>query len=742
MNDQPASTPRPDPAATRAASSAEQAPRAEAAPAHTAIKCLVAIARHHGIDLSGDRLVHDHALGHKEPPSHKLVDIAREAGLRARSARMPFYELAKLEGRLPAILYMRDGSCVILSGIRSDRGKREAVILDPQQPQAGFQFLDGDELNDRWGGEVVFLRRAWKLGDTEQPFGLRWFLAEAMREKRIFRDVGIAALILHVLALSTPIFFQIVVDKVLVHHSFSTLTVLLAGVIIALIFDAILTFMRSFLVIHATNKIDIRLATRTFRHLLSLPISFFERSSAGVLTKHMQQVTRIREFLTGKLFMTLLDATALLVLIPLLLFYSWHLTILVMIVALILTIMLALVARVFRRKLRELYQAEGERQALLVEAIHGATTVKALSLAPMLRQEWDQRSANAVERYRQVGQLSAFARTFSGLLEKLLTVGIISLGAILVFQGTITVGALIAYNMLAGRVTGPLVQLATLIQDFQETGLSVKMLGEIMNRPAEAASERGLQPAFRGGIQFDQVSFSYAENLPPALNQVSFQLPAGQVLGIVGRSGSGKSTLVRLIQGLYPPQQGMIRIDGIDLRQVDVTHLRRSIGTVMQDTFLFRGTVRQNISVTQPTATFEQIVRAARMAGADEFIERLPKGYDTMLEEGATNLSGGQKQRLSLARALLRDPAILILDEATSALDPESESLIYRNLGAITRGRTTIIVSHRLGMIRNADAILVVDQGRLVDYGKHDELLRRCAIYTQLWHEQTKHLSA
>jgi len=740
MNEQPSSPPRPEDAPEQ--TTPEATARADAAPQHTAIKCLVAIARHHGLDVSGDRLIHDHALAHREPTVAKLVDICAEAGLRARPMRIAFSQIAKLEGRLPAILRQRDGTFVILSGFRSDRGKGEVVVLDPQQAGAGFQFLDEAALKPRWGGEVIFLRRAFKVSDTNQPFGLRWFLAEALRERRTFRDVGIAALVLHVLGLASPIFFQIVVDKVLTHHSYTTLTVLVVGVMIAIAFDSVLNFLRSYLVIHATNKIDIRLAVRTFRHLLSLPITFFERSSAGVLTKHMQQVSRIREFLTGKLFNTLLDATALVVLIPLLLFYSWQLTILVVVVASILAVLLGITAIYFRRKLRALYMAEGERQALLVEAIHGATTVKALSLSPMLRQEWDQRSANSVERYREVGILSAFARSFSKLLEKLLTIGIIGFGAMLVIKGEITVGALIAFNMMANRVTGPLVQLATLIQDFQETGLSLKMLGEIMNRAPEQSADRGLQPQLRGGIEFEQVTFSYGEGLPQVLNQVSFQVSPGQVLGVVGRSGSGKSTLVRLVQGLYPPQQGLIRIDGLDLRQIDMTHLRRSIGVVLQDTFLFRGTVRQNISLSQPTATFEQIVRAARMAGADEFIERLPKGYDTMLEESATNLSGGQKQRLSLARALLREPPILILDEATSALDPESEALINRNLGVITRGRTTIIVSHRLGMIRNADAILVVDQGRLVDFGKHDDLVRRCAIYRQLWLEQTRHLTA
>jgi ATP-binding cassette subfamily B protein len=340
----------------------------------------------------------------------------------------------------------------------------------------------------------------------------------------------------------------------------------------------------------------------------------------------------------------------------------------------------------------------------------------------------------------RVGKISTLATSVSKLLEKCMVVAIVWYGANLVFSEQLSVGALVAFQMISGRVSGPLVQLVSLVHSYQETALSIRMLGQVMNRPTEAGLGRGLRPQLQGQLEFENVTFQYTPDTAPALEGVSLKVPHGSLVGIVGRSGSGKTTVTRLIQGMYPIRQGIIRIDGLDIREWDIGHLRQNIGVVLQDNFLFKGTIRQNIAMAKPNASFQEVVLAAKMAGADEFIERLPLSYDTPLEENASNLSGGQKQRLAIARAMLTDPRILIFDEATSALDPESEAIVQRNLSRIARGRTVIMVSHRLSMLTNCDAIVVLEQGKVDAVGAHRQLLDKSKIYRDLWRQQTANM--
>ncbi|MEE2826466.1 MAG: peptidase domain-containing ABC transporter, partial [Planctomycetota bacterium] len=603
--------------------------------------------------------------------------------------------------------------------------------------RADFIFLNQLEFEKSWDGDTLLAKRVYSMLDSKQPFSLRWFIPEILRQRTAFTDVAIAALFINLIALVVPLFFQIVIDKVLVNYALATLQVLTVGIVIALAFDAILGYLRSYLLLHATSKIDIRVATRTFSHMLSLPMNYFEQITAGVLTKHMQQTSKIREFLTGQLFLTLLDSTALLIFLPILMFYSVSLTMVVLIFSGLLGINIGVLLGPYRRRLEALYNAEGERQAMLVETIHGIQTVKALSMEPVQRKNWDQSSAQAVAMHFRVGKISITATTISKFLEKLLTVMIIWFGAKMVFERTLSVGELVAFQMIAGRVTGPLVQLVSLVHSYQEAALSVRMLGSVMNRAPEDGVGSGLRPPIQGNIEFDNVTFSYIPTSPPALDHVSIKIPAGKIVGVVGRSGSGKTTLTRMIQGMYVPQQGIIRFDSLDIRELDVSHLRQNIGVVLQDNFLFRGTVRDNIAMAKPNCSFQEVVHVAKLAGADEFVERLPQSYDTMLEENAANLSGGQRQRLAIARALLKDPKILIFDEATSALDPESEAIIQRNLKRIAKGRTVIIVSHRLATLTSSDSIVVIERGRVEANGTHQELIQKCKVYRDLWQQQT-----
>jgi subfamily B ATP-binding cassette protein HlyB/CyaB len=704
----------------------------------TALACLSRIGRRHGADLAPDRLAHAYALGREPVGADLVVRMAEENGLSARSATLDFDALLGLGDALPVLLRLSNGNWVV---VENAGPAAEVEVFDPLAVEGERLTLSRDALERVWDGETVFVARG-TAGERERDFGIGWFLPEIARQKKLFGEVALAAVFLFALGLATPIFFQLVIDKVLVHESGSTLTVLAIGMIFALLFDAAFGFLRRYLLLFATNRIDIRTTAKTFSHLLSLPVSVFEKTSAGVLVKHMQQAGRIREFLTGRLFLTGLDLVSLIVFVPVLVLYSGKLTLLVLAFTGLIALVIGILVGPFRRRLTELYAVEAERQALLVETVHGMRTVKALAMEPLRRRLWDDRSAEAVDLRFRVEKLSTLAQALTGFLEKAMVVAIVGLGAVMVFDGAITIGALVAFNMLAGRVSGPLMQLVTMVHEYQEVALSVRMLGEVMNRkPERSSTQRGLRPDIKGAIDVEGVTFRYASDLAPALDDVTLRIPAGSVVGIVGHSGSGKTTLTRLLQGLYPVQQGLIRIDGHDLREIDLPHLRRNVGVVLQESFLFRGSVRDNIACVRPDATLEEIALAARRAGAEEFISRLPRGFDTPLEENGDNLSGGQRQRLSIARALLLDPRILILDEATSALDPHSEAVVRQNLKNIAEGRTVLIVSHRLTTLTEADAIVVFDRGRATDAGRHEDLLSRSTTYRHLWNQQTRHVA-
>lgn len=713
---------------------------AQATFSHTGIQCLSAIAQHHGLAINPARLVADYALGSEEPGPLVLLRMAADIGLKAKTEQLSWAGLMAQGGVFPLMACMADGRYMIVVGMRAQGGGKIA-LLDPTAAQAVVVLEDEASFCARWQGQVILLKREHKITDPQQRFGFGWFIPEIWKQKAAFRDILIAAIAMHVLGMASPVFFQLVIDKVLTHQSETTLWVLGVGIVIALLFDAIFGYLRQMLTLAATNKIDMHLTRRTFGHLLSLPIDYFETTTAGVVTRHMQQLEKIRNFLTGRLFFTGLDAIALLIFLPVLFAYSFQLALIVLLFTALIGAVISAMVPTYQRRLNALYTAEGQRQAMLVETIHGMRTVKALAVEPSQRRIWDQCSAEAITMHFRVGRVSITGNAITDFLGKLLPVVIIVIGAQQVFDQTLSVGALIAFQMISGRVVSPLIAMVGLVNEYQETALSVRMLGEVMNRPPEGRmGAGGLRPQLQGEISFDEVSFSYPGATTPALNRASFTIAAGSVVGIVGRSGSGKTTLTKLIQGLYPLQAGLVRFDGVDAREIDLSHLRRQIGVVLQENFLFRGTVRENLVATKPEASFEEIVAAAQAAGADEFIERMPKGYDTLLEENAANLSGGQKQRLSIARSLLASPRILVLDEAASALDPESESIFIRNLSRIAVGRTVVMISHRLSTLVNADAILVMQNGQLVDSGRHSELLTRCETYQTLWNQQTSHI--
>ena len=710
---------------------------------YSVVQCLTAIAQHHGLQVNPERLIEEYALPNEEPRPALVIRMAAGIGLKGKLSKLTWKGLFAQEGVFPFIGLLKDGKAVIVVGVRAGGGgaEGEVAVLNPLIPKAAIHYLDRDLFCENWAGNVIFLKRSHALSDPKQPFSFRWFIPEILKQKAAFRDIAIAAVALSILGMASPIFFQLVIDKVLVHQSASTLWVLAVGICIALVFESIFSYVRQLLMLAATNKIDMQITRRAFSHLLSLPIDYFDTTSAGVVARVMQQLEGIRGFLTGRLFFTILDTLTLLIYVPLLFSYSPLLSFIVIGFASLIAVIIMGLLPTFKRQLDVLNTAEGERQALLVETIHGMRTVKALAIEPAQRRTWDQLSARSISSHYQVGKTAMAGNAATEFLGKLLPIVVIVIGAQGVFDQSMTVGALIAFQMFSGRVMGPLIQIVGLINEYQQAAVSVRILGEVMNRPSEGrGGAGGLRPILTGEISFEDVTFRYPGSNVAALDRLRFTVKAGTVIGIVGRSGSGKSTLTKIIQGLYPIQEGIVRFDGVDAREMELAHLRRQIGIVLQENFLFRGSVRDNIAIAKPGASFEEIVAAAQIAGADEFIERMAQGYDTILEENASNLSGGQKQRLSIARSLLLKPRVLILDEAASALDPESESIFIRNLGKMAVGRTVIMISHRLSTLVNADAILVMQQGRLVDSGRHEELLTSSATYQQLWHQQTSHL--
>ena len=700
--------------------------------------CLCNIAKHHGVNMDIRRVMHDYAIGEDEPRDTLFYQIAADYEFKIKQRKLDWKRLLQLGSAYPAIGIKKNGKKILLCGVRPNQDEvMEIAVIDPENKTAGnrFDFMDQAKFEEIYDGKCILLKKTYRLSDENQPFSLRWFIPEFLKLKGIFAQIALTVGIITLLSLVVPLFFQIVVDKVLVHKGVVTLNSIGIGIVCAIIFNGFMEFIRSYYLLFATNKIDISTAMKTFRHLMRLPIDFFERVPSGVLLKHMQQTERIRGFLSGNLFFTILDLCALCIFVPFLMFYSIPLTMIVLGYSALMALVIACLIKPFQARLNELYQAEGKRQSMLVESIHGIRTVKSLALEPVEEQHWDDTTAYSIKSYFRVGKISITAKSISQVLEMLMTITVIWVGALLVFDQKMSIGALIAFQMLSGRVTGPLVKMVGLIHEYQQIALSVKMLGVVMNTPTEPMGG-GVRNPLKGEVTFDNVTFQYRPDLPQVIRNLSLEVPPGTTIGIVGRSGSGKTTLTKLLQGLYNVQQGIIKIDGIDIREIDKAHLRMSIGVVLQENYFFSGTVRENISMTKRSASLEEIIYASKLAGADEFVQKLPRGYDTVLEENASNLSGGQKQRLAIARALLTNPPILIFDEATSALDPESEQVIKQNLRAIARGRTVLIISHRLSIVSSADKILVLDNGERTAFDSHRNLLQQPGTYRDFWRQQ------
>lgn len=712
----------------------------------TTLLALVDLARRLGVETSTTELQRSYALPKGELPSDLLLAVAKGLGLESKRLTITFEQLPKLERTLPALLRAKDGSAVILESVRVDPIMGVVAMLGvPSEDSYEIVPVEERHLAEVWSGEIILLKQqVIGSGGIEEPteFGVGWLVSQVLRERKLFVDISIAAIIGTVFALAPPLLFMIVIDRVLVNRSIQTLNVIAGTILLLIFFEMILGYVRRILTEVATTRIDGRLNLYLMDKLLKLPMNYFEQNTTGQISNKIGRMWQIRHFLTGQLFGAFLDAVPLLGLIPAMLILNWQLALLCFTLTAIVAWIVYIFIAPMGAKYSKLIAAETSKGSYLVETIYGMRTIKSLALEGRRKREWDVRVAKATDARHELGILANYPQTLALPFERLIYSGSFAVGAYFALSApeSINPGVLVAFAMLSMRLAAPMIKLAHLQQDFAEVRGSIAELASIMNSPPEVDRENsGLRPKVHGEISFSGVSFRYSKESNYALDDVTITIPRGSMIGIMGRSGSGKTTITRLLQRLHSGYEGLIKIDGVDLREFNLAHLRSNIGVVPQENFLFSGTIRENIGIARPDASFAQIVRAAQLAGAEEFIERLPRGYDTYLSEGASNLSGGQRQRLAIARALLVEPPILILDEATSALDAESETIVNANLKRIAQGRTVLSVSHRLSMLVDADAIIVMERGKVYDIGTHDELLIRCDIYKHLWYQQNRH---
>jgi subfamily B ATP-binding cassette protein HlyB/CyaB len=712
---------------------AREAPAGQAAHApalDTGLICLVMLARFHHVAVEPAQLIHEFGQAGLAFGPEEILLAARKLKLKAKLLQTGAERLEKTP--LPAIAASLDGGYFVIAKVEGGK----VLIQDPRDQ--GPRILSLEELTARWTGQLVMVAsRASVLGDLA-TFDITWFIPALVKYRHLLRDVFVVSFFIQLLALISPLFFQVVIDKVLGHRSYSTLDVLCFGLMVVSLFEALLGGLRSYVFSHTTNRIDVELGSRLFRHLLALPLPYFGARRVGDSVARVRELENIRSFLTSSSVTVVLDLLFTVVFVAVMFYYSGWLTLIVLL-ALPCYVLLSLWATpVIRARLNEKFARGAENQAFLVESVSGIETVKSLAVEPQMTRHWDNQLAAYVSASFRAGQVSNVAGQIAQLINKTVTVLTLWFGAHAVMRGELTVGQFVAFNMLSQRVSGPVLRLTQLWQDFQQTGISLKRLADILNTRTElAGASRSALPAVQGQISFDQVVFRYRPDGPETLRGVSFDVPPGEVLGIVGRSGSGKSTLAKLLQRLYVPERGRVLVDGVDLALVDPAWLRRQIGVVLQENRLFNRTIRENIALGDPGLPMERVIAAARLAGAHDFILELPEAYDTVVGEQGASLSGGQRQRIAIARALVTNPRILIFDEATSALDYESERIIQQNMQAICQGRTVIIIAHRLTALRHASRLFVIDKGQLVEQGTPETLLaREGSLYRHLFAQQ------
>jgi len=699
-----------------------------------ALACFILLAKFLGLPANAEQIHHDRGKGDDPYTLEDLSRIGKKLGLIPRLRDATLKDIFKLP--LPAILREHGGGAFILLKI-DDEGDAPRYLIQRGDAERPEVFSD-QELDAVFAGRVLLLTSREQVAGDKRPFDISWFIPALMKYRKSLRDVLVGSFFLQLMGLASPIFFQLVIDKVLVHQSLTTLEVLAFGLAVVLIWETFLSALRNWLFAHTTNRVDAQLSSNMFRHLVNLPVSYFEARRVGDSVARVRELENIREFLTSNAVTVVIDLFFTIVFFVVMYIYSPLLTLIVALTIPIYAAISIFITPPLRARLDEKFRRGAENQAFLVETVTGIGTLKSMAVEPQMREKWEKLFSGYTQTGFKVAILSNWGSHLIQAVSKLTTVAILFFGAKAVIAGTLTVGSLVAFNMLSGRVAQPILRLSQLWQDFQQVRISVDRLGDVLNAPAEPEHNpnRASLPPISGNVEFDKARFRYRPDAPEALRGVSLDVGAGEMLGIVGPSGSGKSTLTKLVQRLYVPEQGRVLIDGVDLALVDPAWLRRQIGVVLQENILFNRSVRENIALADPTMSMEAVIAAAELAGAHEFILELPHGYDTVIDERGSNLSGGQRQRMAIARALVGNPRILILDEATSALDAESEEIIQDNLAKIAQGRTVMIIAHRLSAVRQCNRIVTVEAGDITEIGTHEELINAGGRYAMLYNKQ------
>ena len=698
----------------------------------TGLQSLLMMASLHGIPADEAKLRHEFGQTSGLFDTNTILLAAKQLGFTARAVLQKPERLDKAP--LPAVARGKDGGFFVLAKYSAGSetvgfpGSEELLPTNAkiliQRPGNPPEVVSASDFSSLWSGELIFFTSKASFAGEMSKFDFTWFIPAIVKYRKLLGEILLISFALQIIGLATPMFFQVVMDKVLVNHAMKTLNVIAIGLICAIVFEALLSGIRTWVFAHTSSKIDVELGARLFRHLLNLPLAYFQARRVGDSVARIRELESIRSFLTGNALSVLLDLLFSFVFFAVMLWYSVWLTLIVA-ASIPLYFALSLVfTPVIRARLNEKFNRGAENQSFLVETISGIDTVKALAVEPRWIQKWDKQLASYVTAGVSVTNVATIAGGGINLISKLVTATIMWVGATLVIDNKMTVGELVAFNMLAGQISSPILRLAQLWNDFQQVGISMSRLGDILNARTEVAGQKTRLPRLSGAIEFDQVSFRYRPDAPDVIRSVSLKIEPGEVIGIVGRSGSGKSTLTKLVQRLYVPDRGRVLIDGQDIAIIDTTSLRQQVGVVLQENMLFNRSIRDNIALTNPALPIEVIIEAAKLAGAHEFICELPEGYDSMVGEHGTGLSGGQRQRIAIARALISNPRVLIFDEATSALDYESEKIIQDNMRLICRGRTVLIIAHRLSAVRDANRIVVMERGQIAEMGSHDELLR------------------
>jgi ATP-binding cassette, subfamily B, bacterial len=663
---------------------------------------------------------------------NNLVEAAEKLGFLLRKLQVNWVELRQLS--FPALmLWNTDTSSsphwIVAYAVKGDR----MIVANPLNPEQTCETLPRTVVEETWDGQL------WQveLIQKQEKFNLNWFTPAVWKYRKLLGEVLLASFTLQLLGLTTPLITQVVIDKVMVQESLPTLDVMAIALLLVAVFEATLGILRLFIFTHTARRLDLSLSAQLFRHLMRLPLAYFESRRVGDTVARVQELEQIRQFLTGTALTVVLDSIFAVVYLALMFYYNIPLTFVALAVLPLFATLTLVATPILRNWLNETFNRSADSQSFLVETITGIHSVKAHAAEPIARVRWEGLFARFIRTGFKASTTSNISSNIGDFLTNFSSLLILWFGARLVIDQQLTIGQLVAFQMLSGRVTGPLLRLVQLWQSLQQVLLSVDRIGDILNVAPEAEPGTGLVlPSLKGQVAFDRVFFRYRQNTEPVLRGISFDVQPGQFVGIVGRSGSGKSTLSKLLQRLYQNESGRILIDGFDVKSADLASLRQQIGVVLQEDFLFNGSILDNITLGNPDITAEQVVEAARLAAAHDFVSELPHGYDTNVGERGTALSGGQRQRIALARLFLSQAPILILDEATSALDSETEQQVLQNLQAVSANRTVFLIAHRFAPLKRADLILVLEKGVIAERGTHSELLQQKGLYWSLYQRQ------